>query len=180
MIAMPALRTRVELYILLAAAVLAWALWPAKPAPERVEARPQVTQHDGSVIAATAPPGPRLPPPRHVIPKGYTEERRESVVIAPTPAASSVEVDLSLVRGEHDRRMITSSPDGTVLSAVDIPIDPAPLPPPEKPWAAGLSYGSDRAVGVWVERDLGRLRAGLEVERSAVATTARVRLGVRW
>lgn len=171
-----------------AISLAAWAL-RAKPVPEVVQPRAEVHQADGSDVAATAPPDSpearALPPPRAQLPRGAKVERRDRIVAqAVATAASScppVTVDLQQIRTtDGGRRVIASSPDGSVLSAVDVPVDPAPLPPPDRPWAAGLSYGTDRAVGVWVERDLGRLRAGLEVERSAAATTARVRVGVRW
>lgn len=158
------------------------------PVPEVVQARPEVHQADGSDVAATMPPDSpearALPPPRAQLPHGAKVERRDRVTVQAVATAASacppVTVDLQQIRVGDTRRVIASSPDGAVLSAVDIPVDPSPLPPPARPWAAGLSYGTDHAVGLWLERDLGRLRAGVEVERSAAATTARVRVGVSW
>ena len=40
---------------------------------------------------------------------------------------------------------------------------------PEHPWAAGGSYGTDRQAGVWVERNLGRIRVGVDVVRHPLA-----------
>lgn len=165
--------------LVLVAAVLTWALWPAKPVHEDVTPAPQVIQADHSVIAARAPDA-HPPAPRHIIPKGYTEERREAIVVTPAPTASSVEVDLSLVRNGTERRVIASSPDGQVVSAIDIPIEPALIPPAPKPWAAGLAYGTDRAVGVWLERDVGRMRLGVEVAKGAGHPRAELRVGVRF
>lgn len=178
------LRAKLELLaaaLILSAAVLVWALWPAKPVPEVVTAAPQVVQADHSVIAERAPDA-HPPPARHMLPKGAVEERRTSVVVAPAPAASTVEVDLSLVRmPDNGRRVVASSPNGTVISALDIPIEAGLAPPPEKPWAAGLSYGMGRAVGVWVDRDVGRLRVGAAVERLADGRAeAQIRVGVRF
>jgi hypothetical protein len=167
------------------AAVLVWALWPAKPVPELMTPAPQVQQADGSVIAARAP-DPHPAPPPHVIPKGFTEVRRDVVTVAPTPAAAAsgcppVSVNLSVVRNGADQRVVASSPDGQVIAATDIPIEAAQLPPPPKPWAAGLSYDTRHAVGIWLDRDVGRLVVGGALSRLPDGRTeAQVRVGVRF
>ncbi len=175
--------------LVLLAIVIAWALWPARPLPEKVEARAEVHQADGSVIAATMPPAEasvELPPPAPAtIPRGAKVERRDRIVAQARATAASacppVTIDLQTVRVDGGRRVIASSSDGSILNAVDVPIDPTPLPPAEKPWAAGLAYGTDRAVGVWLERDIGRLRAGIEFDKApSGGARAAVRLGVRW
>lgn len=171
----------VALALVGAAAALAWALHPAPPVPENTAPAPQVRQADGSVLAERAPPSASQPlaPPTHMLPRGAHEERRERIVVAPAPAASTVEVDLSLVRQGDERRVVASSPDGQVLQAIDIPIDPSPLPPAPRPWAAGLAYRTDRAVGLWVERDVGRLRLGAEVVKAPQGRPqAELRVGV--
>lgn len=158
------------------------------PVPEVVEARPEVVQPGGAHVAATLPPDSAaaraLPAPDADIPKGAVVQRRGRTILQPRATAASacppVTVDLQQYQQGDTVRVVASSPDATVLSSVDVPLRPQLLPPPARPWAAGLSYGTDHAVGLWLERDLGRLRAGVEVERSAAATTARVRLGVRW
>lgn len=185
------LREKVLLGIIAAGLLLAagvWAFHKPAPVPEVVQARPEVHQADGSVIAATVPgdsaAARALPTPTAAAPRGGVLQRTERTVLQPRPTAASacppVTVDLQQYQQGDTVRVVASSPDATVLSSVDVVMRPQLLPPPDRPWAGGLSYGTDRAVGVWVEHDLGRLRAGLEVERSAVATTARVRLGVRW
>lgn len=162
------------------AAYLGFAFWPAKPVHEDVTPAPQVIQADHSVIAARAPDA-HPPAPRHIIPKGYVEERREAIVVAPAPAASSVEVDLSLVRNGAERRVVASSPDGQVVSAIDIPIEPALIPPAPKPWAAGLSFDTRHAVGVWLDRDVGRTVIGVALSRLPDGKTeAQVRVGMRF
>lgn len=174
------LRAKLELVfvvLVLLACIGAWAMWPAKPAPEVVTAAPQVVQADHSVIAERAPDA-HPPAARHIIPKGYVEERREAIVVRPAPAASSVEVDLSLVRDGNQRRVIASSPDGQVVTAIDIPIEPALTPPPPKRWAAGLGYSTEREVGVWLERDLGRLRFGAEVAKGVGRPRGEIRVGM--
>lgn len=163
-------------------ALLAFAFWPAAPIHEDVTAAPQVTQADHSVIAERAPDA-HPPPAPHIIPSGFHEVRRDTVTVAPAPAAAAsgcppVRVDLSLVRNGSEQRVIASSPDGQVIRALDIPIEPALLPPAPRPWAAGLGYTTEREVGVWVERDLGRLRVGAEVLKGQGRPRAEVRVGV--
>lgn len=167
---------------LLVIGLLAFAFWPAAPIHEDVTPAPQVVQADHSVIAERAPDA-TPPPAPHQIPKGFHEVRRDTVTVAPAPAAAAsgcppVRVDLSLVRNGSDQRVIASSPDGQVVSAIDVPIEAAIVPPPPRPWAAGLAYGTDRAVGVWLERDVGRLRVGAEVSKGIGPPRAEVRLGV--
>lgn len=174
------LRTKVEILVavLVVTGVTLWGLTrdPA-PAPEVVTAAPAVVQADGSQIVQRAPDA-HPPAPPHLLPKGAVEMRREKIVAAPAAGASSVEVDLSLVRIDGGQRVIASSPDGTINQAIDIPIEPAMLLAPAKPWAAGLSYSTEREVGVWLERDLGRLRLGAEVAKGAGKPRAELRVGV--
>lgn len=159
------------------------------PNPEVVAAAPQVRQSDQSVIAERKPePAPTKPP--HKIPAGATEERRVSIKLKPPAFTSSegcqcdpapLDVNLSLVREDGGRRVIASSPEGRVISALDVPIEPALLPEAH-PWAAGLSVGNDKSPGVWVERDIGRFRIGAEVirDKNAGKLTARARVGWVW
>lgn len=168
----------VALAVLAVAALIAWATWPSKPIPEVITAAPEVRQADNSVIAERAPDA-HPPKPRHMLPKGAVEERRESIVAAPAAGASSVEIDLSLVRmPDNGRRVVASSPDGTVVSALDIPIEAGLVPPPPKHWAAGLAYSTEREVGIWLERDIGRLRLGAEVSKGQGRPRAEIRVGV--
>jgi hypothetical protein len=158
-------------------ALVVWAVWPAQLVPEVVAAAPAVKQADGSVIAERAPDA-HPAPPVHMLPKGSVEVRREKIVAAPAAGASSVEVDLSLVRVDGGQRVIASSPDGTINQAIDIPIEAAMIPPPPKRWAAGLGYTTEREVGVWLERDVGRLRVGAEVLKGQGRPRAEIRVGV--
>jgi len=84
------------------------------------------------------------------------------------PGCPVCRVDLSLVRDdEGGQRVIASSPDGTVTRALDVPIYPALLPPPVRPWAAGLSYDPfGSRGGVWIERDVSRIRIGADLQQS--------------
>ena len=182
------LRAKLELLaglLFLVALVLGWALWPAKPAPEVVAPAPEQRQADGSLELRRAPDAHPAPPP-HAIPRGFHEERREQFTVAPAPAAAAsgcppVRVALSVVSDDRQHRVIASSPDGQVVDAVDIPIQPVLMPPPARPWAVGMSYDTRHAVGVWVDRDVGRLVVGGALARLPDGKTeAQVRVGVRF
>src|SRR3546814_7712432 len=91
----------------------------------------------------------------------------------------SVRTDLSLVQQDGGRRVIASSPDGTVIGGVDVPITQTLLPPTPHRWAAGANYDPfGQRYGAWVERDFGRLRVGADVNQSdRFVMEARVRVG---
>lgn len=174
------LRTKVEslFAVLVVGGVALWGLTREPAAvPEVTSPAPAVRQADGSLEAERAPPT-RPPAPRAILPKGAVRERAARIVATPAAGASSVEVDTELVRLGSQRRLIVSSPDGTIDTAVDIPIEPALIPPSPRPWAAGLSYGTDHAVGVWLERDVGRLRLGAELSKGAGRPRAEIRVGM--
>lgn len=179
------LRTKVEILVavLVVAGVTLWGLTrePA-PVPEVVTAAPEVRQADGS-LEASRESTPHPTPPPHLIPKGYKETSRATATVAPSPEAAAsgcppVRLVLSTVVDGNSRRIIASSPDGTVIEAKDEVIEPIMMPAPSRPWAAGLSYSSDRQTGVWLERDLGRLRVGAEVSKGAGKPRAELRVGV--
>lgn len=152
------------------------------PRAEVVTAAPAVRQSDGSLVAERAPSAKPGKPP-HQLPKGAKEERRVAVVVKPKqPDCDPVRIDLSLIREGDGRRVVASSPDGTVVSALDVPILAGLVPPPARPWAAGGSYNPiTKRAGVWVERDLARLRLGADVMQGETGDlTAMVRVGWRW
>lgn len=153
------------------------------PVIERVEYRPAVIQSDGSVIAERVPDAKPKPPP-HEIPRGHVEVRRVEVEVQPdAPGCPVCRVDLSLVRDtEGGQRVIASSPNGTVTRALDVPILPGLLPPPVRPWAAGLSYDPfGGRGGVWIARDVSRIRIGADLQQSADGDIrALVRVGWRF
>lgn len=91
-----------------------------------------------------------------------------------------VQVDLSLVRmPDKTRRVIASSPDGKILSGVDVPIDPGELPA-RRPWAAGIMYTADRKFGGFLDRDLGPFRFGVEAFQTTTGWGAATRAGIRF
>ena len=101
-----------------------------------------------------------------------------------------VRFDMTLIRlPDQTRRVIASSPDGTVLpGSMDIPVEAA-APPKELQWAAGGIYGiqsgGGRSIGACLDRDIAFLRTGLEVTRDTApnlppAWDARVRFMIRF
>lgn len=79
-------------------------------------------------------------------------------------------------------RMSWYTDDGEITEAVDTPVSGVSVRR-ERPWAAGVSYSMDmsqrRAAGLWVDRDVGRLRLGLELSQRD-GGTATLRAGWRW
>src|SRR3546814_13446050 len=82
---------------------------------------------------------------------------------------SPVRTDLSLIQQDGGRRVIASSPDGTVTSGMDMPIEAALLPPAPRKWAAGPEIQPfAKRYGAWIDRDFGRLRVGARAEERSV------------
>lgn len=139
----------------------------------------EVKQADGSTVIERRPDSKAKP--RHATPKGAKVERvikieaigkgitLPSGEVKPCPP---VTVDLSLVREQDGgKRVVASSPDGRIVQALDIPVETAAPPPEPKRWAAGLSADPvNRLPGVWVERDIGRVRLGAELNRVRATT----------
>lgn len=179
-----------------------WFLWGTvtpEPAPIYAE---QIEQRDGSKILEVKPTAKPSKPP-HAVPKGAKEERRVTVVVQPArgpifhdpgistggdnlPAVDSCEcppvtVNLSVIRLKDNlRRVQASSPDGTIISGVDVPID-SPKPVKAFPWAVGATYSFDGAnrFGAFVDRDLGPFRLGGEVFQSTTGFAIQGKIGIR-
>ena len=174
--------------------------------PEDVTPAPEVRQADGSLILErapeTSPAAQELPPAP--VPAGATVERRVRVVAQPVAKLSGAElritksaeavahdgpcdcppvtVDLALIREGEGRRVLVWSPDGRILGGLDVPVV-AGLVPASQPWAVGVSYGPfDGTPGAWFERDLGRVRVGVDVyqARNALSSGLAVRLRAGW
>lgn len=157
-----------------------WAIW-GKPGPTVGGPAPEQRQADGSVVlerqpAQEAPREPHKPPP------GGTVERLVTVEIQPAAPCPRLHVDLSVVRmPDGSSRVVASSPDGEVSGGVDVPIERAIVAAQQKPWAAGVSYAGDRAWGVFVHREIWRIRAGLEVNATTDGgAEARAMVGITW
>lgn len=160
-----------------------WWIKKYGPQPEVVTATPAVQQPDGSVVVERKPNRKPAKAP-HAIPRKAIEERRVSVTVQPTDKdCPPVTTNLSIVRQGDGRRVIASSPDGQVLEAIDIPIEPVLMVKPKKPWAAGISYSlADETAGLWLERDIGKLVIGADLYGLSDdrGVDARIRIGMRF
>lgn len=156
----------------LATVVAVWSFTSTSPV-EVISAKPAERQADKSLVAERRPVAKPAPAP-HALPAGSTEERRISATVRPKPAGryalagapgqecDPVTLDMSLVQdGEGGRRAVVSSPDGEVLTALDIPIAAAAAPRPSHDWEVGLMYQPDRrGYGAVVARHLGGITIG--------------------
>ena len=179
------------------AASIVMLLWTL-PKPIVEVAKPAVVQPDGSTVIERTDTQPSVKPP-HVVPKGSTVERVVQVKVKPKvviaddikdapslspdakPANNPITVDLSLVRLKDDtKRVIASSPDGEIVGGMDIPIETLAYKP--RVWAAGISVDPVHQVGgVWIERDISRIRLGAEVGQNKHHDfETRLRVGVTW
>lgn len=154
---------KVGLLIATAAALVALGIllgtrW-AQPVPEVVTPQAAQSLPGGAVVIerkpAATPSKPKKP--------GAKVERDVSVTVQPAqPDCEPVRVDLQVVAEDGGRRVIASSPDGRVVGGLDMP-QPATMWQKPREWAVGLSCeptNCQRTAGVWVDRDLGRIRQG--------------------
>lgn len=75
-----------------------------------------------------------------------------------------VTVDLSLVEmPDKSQRVIASSDNGVIIGGVDIPVRDAEQQIEPKKWAAGAAISTKQNLGVWVDRDLGFVRIGAQI-----------------
>ncbi len=148
-----------------------------EPKSENVAPAAAQSLPSGAVVLerkpATKPAKPKKP--------GTKVEREVSVTVQPDQAeCEPVKLDLQLVKDGDGRRVVASSPNGQVIGGVDVPVEAAINPVSHK-WAAGLSCDPANCMqtpGVWIERDLGRMRAGIDLIRQADGqAAARARIG---
>jgi len=171
--------------LLLAAAILALAvaggIWLGRasvpvPVPEIVAPTPAQSLPAGAVVLERKPASATVKP----IKPGSKVERAVSVTVQPTREdCPPVTVDLQLIHEDGGRRVVASSPDGRVIAGLDVPVTPALIMPDRREWAAGLSCDPTRCketAGVWVDRDLGRVRVGVEARPGEI----RARVGWTW
>lgn len=182
-------RAAVAALLLGAALLLSRCRTDAPPQPE--PAAPAALQADGSLLLERTAPQHTAKPP-HQLPKGSRLERRMQITAKPKAApvvsaggqleSAPVTVDLSLVRLSDDtRRVVASSPDGEIVGGLDIPGEPGPQAPEPKRWAVGVYVNPvlPEERGVWVDRDLGRVRLGAELGASpGRQLEARVKIGL--
>lgn len=165
-----------------------------KPATIVEIAKPPEVQADGSLVVERTLTSPKAKPKQQV-PKGAKVERIGSVTAqGVTPdeikACTNIQcppvtIDTSLVRmPDGSKRVIVSSADGTILKGVDIPVETQENPEP-KVWAAGVSLNpQNQTLGIWIDRDILRVRVGLEVNQIKTNTVnpvaAEIRLRAGW
>lgn len=139
-----------------AALFIGYKLWAPAPASGNVTVQPEKRQSDGSVVVARVPiPEKSAGKPAHKIPAGHKETRRVSVTIQPAKqgecACGPVTADLSVVEGGDGSRIVTSSPDGEVTNALDVPLFDARH---EYKNAIGLTWSGQ--PGVMYQREVAR------------------------
>jgi len=153
------------------------------PAPVKKAAKEAGGKLERS-ISLTIQPEPIQAPPETVA-QPSTPEGPQSPAAAPGCSCAPVRVDLGLVRmPDHTRRVVATAEGGTILDSIDIPIDAA-VSKRETRWAAGALYtppvfGRRAEYGAFVDRDLGPLRLGVEVQQRREGLTAVVRAGIRF
>lgn len=154
--------------VVLAAVTAVGLAWWLRPDAAVETPAPAATQADGSLVLARAPDAKATP--KQAVPKGARVERVMAVDVKPAggglkPGADSLRVDMTLVRlPDKTRRVVASSPDGEVVGGIDIPVEPAAPAPEPKKWAAGVSWSpTHRTAGIWIERDIWRVRVGAEL-----------------
>ena len=186
-------RWLVSLLLMIAALVTAAALgwWLGQPAPIVEAPAAEQRQADGSIVLERRPDAKARP--KHLIPPKAKLERVAQVTVQPAAVPVSgepcppVSLDLSLVREDDGgRRLLASSPDGTIVGGVDVPVETAAPPPKPLRWAAGLSWSPvDDTYGVWAERDVSLFaaaaRVGVDINQTRTGPDtgieARVRVG---
>ena len=123
-------------------------------------------QKDGSLVLQRAPSAKERP--KHRIPKGGKAERTVTVDVQPERVDCPIcTVDLTLVRMPDDGlRVVASSPTGTVLGGLDVPLVPLSIVK-KHPWGIGGSHGtSDGSWGLWLDRDFAMVRTGIELNKT--------------
>jgi hypothetical protein len=157
------------------AALFVW----QKPVEKAEPAAAEQVQSDGSlVLARDATAAKPVAPPR--APQGGKPIRSDTVTVRPTrtdcPACTVNLLTVEMKDGSH--RVVANSPDGTVISGIDIPLVPINTVR-QHVWAAGVSRGTGQgAWGLFVDRDLGPLRLGGEANKNGSGQyEARFRLG---
>lgn len=137
-------------------------------------------QKDGSLILQKVVD--TIIEPAQIIPKNVFVDRIIKVVVTDTMWRDPVnvngelkcppcttQVDLTIVKDKkkNERRIIASSPDGTVVAGIDVPYEE--IPPVKNPlWTLGISGSYDvinntKRVGLYVDKTVGPFRLGGEL-----------------
>lgn len=151
---------------------------PGRVAPEGPAFEQKVP---GGKILERDPDRKVAPPP--VIPKGAKIDRQVQLTVEPTTEAP-VDLTLTLLTlKDGSRRAEVTTPNGTILKGVDIPVPNRAAREPLR-WAVGGIYGPN-SYGIFVDRDFGPFRTGVEVTRNRAGPAGvpasvdwRVRIGI--
>ncbi len=98
-----------------------------------------------------------------------------------SPTCPPLHVDLALLRlKDQTQRVVASSPDGTIVGGVDIPLDSPKIPRPTR-WSVSALAGYDSHVGrnVW-GGEVGYQRGPFVVQGGAIGGTAFVGAGIKF
>lgn len=75
-----------------------------------------------------------------------------------------IDISLALITDKDKQQRVEAySPNGEIVGGIDIPVRDITIPKEVKKWAVGVSYNTLEVKGLWVERDVGRIRLGAEV-----------------
>jgi hypothetical protein len=177
-----------------------WKLWQTTQPNIHVMPKPAIHNSDGSVALEVQPA--HNPKPVQQIPAGSHVESVVSVTVQPnatqTPQALPVQpsahgslpgpierppcppvtVDLTVYRdADGSRRVVVSSPDGTILKGIHLENEVGPPAPKLLKNSAGLVAGStawgDKALGVYYDHDWKFLRFGGELTKNTYAIAGR-------
>lgn len=108
----------------------------------RVTIDPNVSPGKGGEIQNDLARDPSLPPANQIAPRGAISGELKLA----GPRCPQVTVDLSLVRmPDQTRRVVASSPNGSVVGGLDVPIDNPKLPTIPR-WTASAIAGYDSSA----------------------------------
>jgi hypothetical protein len=172
----------------LIALLLAWPHW--NPEPVKETAAPEQHLPSGGLVLARDPDAPVPAPVKKAAKEaGGDLERAISITVQPDPvvpegdgkyadpmtpappacSCKPITVDLGLIEmKDHTHRVVATAEGGEIVAALDRPFGPA-VSKRETRWAAGVAFApfpdeQGRKYGAWVDRDVGPLRLGAEVQ----------------
>ena len=180
------MQTKHALAIAAALLILAGGIWLGRASvpvqvPDVVAPAPAQSLPAGAVVLERKPAKPEAVKP---IKPGSKVERAASVTVQTAREdCPPVTVDMQLIQEGDGRRIVARSPDGRVIAGMDIPVRQIDIEQ-RRDWAAGISCdptNCQRTPGIWVDRDIGRVRVGAELARQSDGETQiRARVGWTW
>lgn len=131
-----------------------------------------IRQADDSLVSEQKPVD-KLEEAPHKIPKGFKEQRRVEVTVKPKQdGCAPIQITASVVEKENISRVVVSAQNGTVLEAIDLPAVRVFADQPKRVWTVGVMVSSDLSRGVWIERDFGRVRVGVDLQADRASARA--------